>query len=114
MAPGRQGPERLCLVTASAALEGEARKGGPGPRYGNWKTPTSLPCWAREGSGRDDWIRTSDPHTPSVMRYQAAPRPEVFPDGSKTDGADSVTEIASCASGLSAKKQFRVERRKFF
>ena len=27
-------------------------------------------------TGRDDWIRTSDPHTPSVMRYQAALRPE--------------------------------------
>ena len=29
-------------------------------------------------SGRDDWIRTSDPLTPSQVRYQAAPRPEVF------------------------------------
>ncbi len=27
-------------------------------------------------TGRDDWIRTSDPHTPSVMRYQTALRPE--------------------------------------
>ena len=27
-------------------------------------------------TGRDDWIRTSDPHTPSVMRYQAALRPD--------------------------------------
>ena len=26
--------------------------------------------------GRGDWIRTSDPHTPSVMRYQAALRPD--------------------------------------
>src|SRR3989337_2378822 len=26
--------------------------------------------------GRGDWIRTSDLHTPSVMRYQAALRPD--------------------------------------
>ena len=25
-----------------------------------------------------DWIRTSDPLTPSQVRYQAAPRPEAF------------------------------------
>ena len=29
-------------------------------------------------SGRDDWIRTSDPLTPSQVRYQAAPRPEAL------------------------------------
>jgi hypothetical protein len=29
--------------------------------------------------GRGDWIRTSDPHTPSVMRYQAALRPDLLP-----------------------------------
>ena len=29
-------------------------------------------------SGRDDWIRTSDPHTPSVVRYQTALRPVTF------------------------------------
>src|SRR5688500_18830346 len=27
--------------------------------------------------GRDDWIRTSDPLTPSQVRYQAAPHPEL-------------------------------------
>ena len=26
--------------------------------------------------GRDDWIRTSDPLTPSQVRYQAAPNPD--------------------------------------
>jgi hypothetical protein len=31
---------------------------------------------ALNGNGRGDWIRTSDPHTPSVMRYQAALRPD--------------------------------------
>ena len=38
--------------------------------------------------GRGDWIRTSDPHTPSVMRYQAALRPDLaaFADG---EGASS-------------------------
>ena len=29
--------------------------------------------------GRDDWIRTSDPLTPSQVRYQAAPHPETNP-----------------------------------
>ena len=29
-------------------------------------------------NGRDDWIRTSDPLTPSQVRYQAAPHPEIF------------------------------------
>ena len=29
-----------------------------------------------EKIGRDDRIRTYDPHTPSVMRYQAALRPD--------------------------------------
>jgi hypothetical protein len=29
-----------------------------------------------EKIGRDDRIRTCDPHTPSVMRYQAALRPD--------------------------------------
>ena len=28
-------------------------------------------------TGRDDRIRTCDPHTPSVMRYQAALRPDL-------------------------------------
>jgi hypothetical protein len=27
--------------------------------------------------GRDDWIRTSGPHVPNVMRYRAAPHPEI-------------------------------------
>ena len=29
-----------------------------------------------ESTGREDRIRTCDPHTPSVMRYQAALLPE--------------------------------------
>ena len=29
-----------------------------------------------EKIGRDDWIRTSDPLTPSQVRYQAAPHPD--------------------------------------
>src|SRR3954452_24855456 len=28
--------------------------------------------------GRDDWIRTSDPLTPSQVRYQAAPHPAEY------------------------------------
>ena len=31
--------------------------------------------WGQQ-NGRGDWIRTSDPQTPSLMRYQAALRPE--------------------------------------
>src|SRR5256885_2595014 len=31
----------------------------------------------RGKDGRGDWIRTSDLHTPSVMRYQAALRPDL-------------------------------------
>ena len=30
----------------------------------------------REGCGRGDWIRTSDPLHPMQVRYRAAPRPE--------------------------------------
>lgn len=26
--------------------------------------------------GRDDWIRTSDPHVPNVVLYQAEPHPD--------------------------------------
>ena len=31
---------------------------------------------ARGGSGRGDWIRTSDLFVPNEARYQTAPRPE--------------------------------------
>ena len=27
-------------------------------------------------TGRDDWIRTSDPYVPNVVRYRAALHPE--------------------------------------
>mgnify|MGYP002065158006 CR=1 FL=1 len=33
-------------------------------------------AWMGKSTGRDDWIRTSDPHTPSMVRYQAALHPE--------------------------------------
>ena len=40
-----------------------------------------LDIWAADfplkSDGRGDWIRTSDLHTPSVMRYQAALRPDL-------------------------------------
>lgn len=32
-------------------------------------------------NGRDDRIRTYDPHTPSVVRYQTAPRPDPVEGG---------------------------------
>src|SRR5690606_32748412 len=34
------------------------------------------PRYPGEGIGRDDWIRTSDPLTPSQVRYQAALHPD--------------------------------------
>ena len=52
------------------------------------KSPASSTRWvgstfvfqvSRERDGRGDWIRTSDLHTPSVMRYQAALRPDELP-----------------------------------
>ena len=33
-------------------------------------------CYPKSEIGRDDWIRTSDPLTPSQVRYQAALHPE--------------------------------------
>jgi uncharacterized protein (TIGR02117 family) len=37
---------------------------------------TTLSPTVHSKAGRGDWIRTSDLHTPSVMRYQAALRPD--------------------------------------
>src|SRR6185437_1285945 len=37
----------------------------------------AVPRTAYRNDGRGDWIRTSDLHTPSVMRYQAALRPDL-------------------------------------
>ena len=37
------------------------------------------PAYLLSKNGRDDWIRTSDPLTPSQVRYQAAPHPETYP-----------------------------------
>ena len=34
-------------------------------------------CKPESKNGRDDWIRTSDPLTPSQVRYQAAPHPDI-------------------------------------
>jgi hypothetical protein len=38
---------------------------------------TAVPPTVHSKAGRGDWIRTSDLHTPSVMRYQAALRPDL-------------------------------------
>jgi hypothetical protein len=38
---------------------------------------TTVPPTVHSKAGRGDWIRTSDLHTPSVMRYQAALRPDL-------------------------------------
>jgi hypothetical protein len=42
----------------------------------------------RDRFGRDDWIRTSDPLTPSQVRYQAAPHPDRERIPSKADACD--------------------------
>ena len=42
---------------------------------GSFRCPCN-PLYMLENLGRDERIRTSDPHTPSVMRYQAALRPD--------------------------------------
>ena len=44
-----------------------------GNEKGPWKAPHVN---YRVKTGRDDWIRTSDPLTPSQVRYQAAPHPD--------------------------------------
>lgn len=43
-------------------------------------------------TGRDDWIRTSDPHTPSVVRYQTALRPEPV-EGAPIGGANRCGKV---------------------
>ena len=43
---------------------------------GPLRIQTILKRTAPRNGGRGDWIRTSDLHTPSVMRYQAALRPD--------------------------------------
>ena len=48
-----------------------------------WLKPSSRLSESKMSDGRDDWIRTSDPLTPSQVRYQAAPRPEPCPGGQK-------------------------------
>ena len=42
------------------------------------------PAYLLSKIGRDDWIRTSDPLTPSQVRYQAAPHPETYPEPIRT------------------------------
>ena len=52
--------------------------------YFTYKKTGQIKYLTRKNAGRDDWIRTSDPLTPSQVRYQAAPRPEY--------------DVASCAT----------------
>ena len=53
----------------------------PGTKDQGRKRPDPLSRIRPQTSGRDDWIRTSDPLTPSQVRYQAAPHPDAGPDG---------------------------------
>ena len=47
-----------------------------------------------KSTGRDDWIRTSDPYTPSIVRYQTAPHPDTSgeaPIGARDDAGKQVS-----------------------
>src|SRR3546814_18104579 len=60
----------------------------------NHRAKTVLRTIPLRGVGRGDWIRTSDPHTPSVMRYQAALRPDRgFPSKYYFDGCPEGRKI---------------------
>ncbi len=50
------------------------RAAPPGPA--GTRRQAFSPCYANEGTGRGDWIRTSDLLLPKQMRYQAALHPE--------------------------------------
>ena len=56
-----------------------------------------------ENLGRGDWIRTSDLHTPSVMRYQAALRPDLA--GASRQALGLKQGAARGVSGAQAKKR---------
>ena len=61
------------------------------------------------GSGRDDWIRTSDPLTPSQVRYQAAPHPDavivqsVGDRGARGGSSEVARGIRRIAASIAAK-----------
>src|SRR5256885_10205183 len=57
----------------------------------------------RGKDGRGDWIRTSDLHTPSVMRYQAALRPDMA--GASRQGHNSRQGANGSPSGAAKAKR---------
>src|SRR5256885_9995630 len=57
----------------------------------------------RGKDGRGDWIRTSDLHTPSVMRYQAALRPDMA--GASRQGHNSRQGPNGSPSGAATAKR---------
>ena len=65
-----------------AAFAPKLADGSPAEASAKWTGRHVPRTWLRNAGhcepvhGRGDWIRTSDPHTPSVMRYQAALRPD--------------------------------------
>ena len=67
-------------------------------RRGTETLPLGTPVWK---IGRDDWIRTSDPLTPSQVRYQAAPHPDAshFKDECSASGAVSFCPVALTGAG---------------
>lgn len=60
-------------LTSSKTATAIKKQGfGAKPFLGEWLRLVML-------NGRDDWIRTSDPLTPSQVRYRAALRPDPLP-----------------------------------
>ena len=61
-------------LPVQSAINAEYRL--PRLRLGDFRASVRRTAALSENLGRDERIRTSDPHTPSVMRYQAALRPD--------------------------------------
>src|SRR3546814_9569279 len=64
----------------------------------NHRAKTVLRTIPLRGVGRGDWIRTSDPPTPSVMRYQAALRPDRGFPSQYYRSEEHTTELQSLTS----------------
>ncbi len=80
--PGQRNPvgSRISRRVSSQGGGGETPGGVFNGRTGHSQrpqppSPCALGVPSRFKIGRDDWIRTSDPLTPSQVRYQTAPHP---------------------------------------
>ena len=59
----------VCCLEAGIKIVNAYKSFHNGIKKGSLELPINL--------GRDDWIRTSDPHVPNVVRYRAALHPEI-------------------------------------